>query len=78
MISITEKFKAFKKKLAPASDSFKSGDRVTAFGNIGTVKGISPNGMFLEVNFPDAPTTMIFHLDGKLMAWHKATTLRKV
>lgn len=58
--------------------NFSAGDTVTAFGNIGTVKRISPNGMFVEVKFPEFDNIVTFYLDGKYSQWHKEPSLRKV
>ena len=54
------------------------GDEVRAFGNKGVVKKLSENGMFLIVKFDDFPDPVVFNLDGKLMAWHKKPSLKKV
>ncbi len=62
------------KKPAP----FAPGDKVTAFGNTGTVKRISPNGLYVEVNFPEFDSIVTFHPDGKQSQWHKKPSLRKV
>lgn len=59
------------------TEPFKVGDKVEAFGNIGTVKNISTNGMFVEVTFPDAPNTIIFTIDGKCHNWNKEPSLKK-
>jgi hypothetical protein len=57
---------------------FSPGDKVIAFGNTGTVKRISPNGLFIEVQFPEFDSIVTFHLDGKQSQWHKKPSLRKV
>lgn len=57
---------------------FLVGDKVKAFGNIGIVKSISTNGMFLEVTFVEAPNTIIFTIDGKIHSWNKRASLEKV
>lgn len=56
---------------------FQQGDIVTAFGNRGTVKSISDNGMFVIVKFDDFESTVVFNKDGRLMSWHKRPSLRK-
>lgn len=60
------------------SFGFSAGDKVEAFGNSGTVKSTSVNGMFLEVIFPDSPTTVVFTIDGKIHNWNISPSLRKV
>lgn len=57
---------------------FNIADKVTAFGNEGFVKSISTNGMFIEVSFPDSPTTIIFTIDGRVHNWNKSPSLRKL
>jgi hypothetical protein len=54
------------------------GDRVKAFGNKGTIKKISENGMFLIVRFDDTNDDMIFYRDGRLFKWNKKPILRKI
>lgn len=54
------------------------GDRVSAFGNRGTVKKISENGMFLIVRFDNTEDDMVFYRDGKLFKWNKKPTLKLV
>ena len=62
-----------------SGQAFKRGDTVTAYGNIGTVKNISPNGMFVVVVFPDCKNgDLLFHPDGKAQTWHKEAVLKKV
>lgn len=60
------------------SKAFVAGDKVKAFGNLGTVKRISPNGLFIEVQFPDFDSIVTFYLDGKMCQWHKRPSLVKV
>lgn len=57
---------------------FEVGDKVRAFGNIGIIKSISKNGMFLEVKFDKVETTIIFNIDGKMFTWNKNITLKKI
>lgn len=57
---------------------FIVGDSVKAFGNTGTVKSISANGMFLEVQFPEAQATTVFTICGRVHAWNKRPSLEKV
>lgn len=57
---------------------FQKGDKVSAFGNTGTVKSISSNGMFVEVTFPECPSSVVFYMDGKLFQWAKEVSLVKV
>lgn len=54
------------------------GDRVTAFGNRGTIKKISENGMFLIVRFDGVNDDMIFYRDGRLFKWNKKPTLKLI
>lgn len=54
------------------------GDRVSAFGNRGTIKKISENGMFLIVRFDNTEDDMVFYRDGKLFKWNKKPTLKLV
>jgi preprotein translocase subunit YajC len=61
-----------------SSPTFQKGDKVIAFGNPGTIKNISSNGMFLEVTFDDAPNTVVFTIDGKVHSWNKLPTLKKI
>jgi hypothetical protein len=63
---------------AKSTTPFAPGDKVTAFGNTGTVKRISPNGLYVEVMFPEFDSIVTFHPDGKQSKWHKAPSLRKV
>jgi hypothetical protein len=56
----------------------KPGDRVTAFGNRGTVKRISENGMFLVVGFDGTNNDMIFYRDGKMFQWNKKPVLKLI
>jgi hypothetical protein len=72
---ILDFLKAIHKK---SSGPFSPGDAVEAFGNRGVVKRISHNGMFLEVTLEGAPSSVIFHTDGKLFSWSKTPSLRKV
>lgn len=65
----------FKKSSVPG---FVKGDKVTAFGNSGTIKSLSTNGMFVEVTFDDAPNTVIFTIDGKCHSWNKVPCLKKI
>ncbi len=60
-----------------SSEAFAKGDSVTAFGNKGIVKSISSNGMFLEVAFDGASTTVVFNSDGKIHNWNKRPSLEK-
>lgn len=57
---------------------FEVGDKVRAFGNIGIIKSISKNGMFLEVKFDKVETTVIFNIDGRMFTWNKNITLKKI
>lgn len=57
---------------------FQVGDRVRAFGNIGVIKSISKNGMFLEVKFDKVETTIVFNIDGRIFGWNKNITLKKI
>lgn len=72
------KMKMLKNLFSQKSVNFEAGDKVSAFGNIGTVKRISPNGLFVEVTFPEFDSVVTFHLDGKQTSWHKLPSLRKV
>jgi hypothetical protein len=74
MISVLLYFKLFPKK----SGEFKAGDKVTAFGNVGEIKRISANGMFLEVKFAEFDSIVTFRLDGKMSSWHKTPSLEKL
>lgn len=69
----------FKKLLSPKSGTnFQKGDKVEAFGCKGIVKGYSVNNLYVEVNFPEFPHSVVsFHPDGKLSQWHKVPSLRK-
>lgn len=68
-------FKLLPKKSATA---FSKGDKVQAFGNTGTVKSISSNGMFLEVSFAEAETTVVFTIEGKVHSWNNSPSLVKI
>lgn len=57
---------------------FSPGDKVIAFGNVGEVKKISTNGLFVEVKFSDFDSIVTFYLDGKFSKWHKEPSLRKL
>jgi hypothetical protein len=59
-------------------EEFKVGDRVRAFGNVGVVKSISTNGMFLEVIFDKVEHTVVFLIDGRIFRWNKRPVLKKV
>lgn len=58
--------------------NFEVGDKVRAFGNLGIVKSLSKNGMFLEVKFDNVDTTVVFLIDGKIAKWNKKPSLKKV
>lgn len=64
-------------KLKQTITPFQKGDKVTAFGNIGEVKSVGPNG-YLTVKFDDFESTVVFHTDGKLMKWNKNVSLTKI
>jgi len=53
-------------------------DRVTAFGNRGTIKKISENGMFLIVRFDGVNDDMIVYRDGKIFQWNKKPVLKLI
>lgn len=57
--------------------TFAVGDSVKAFGCVGIVKSIGLNG-FLEVQFPEAQSTTVFTIEGKLHSWNKCSSLEKV
>ena len=57
---------------------FEVGEKVRAFGNIGIIKSISKNQMFLEVKFNNVETTVVFNRDGRIFSWNKNPTLKKV
>lgn len=59
-------------------DKFHVGERVRAFGNLGTVKSLSTNGMFLEVKFDKIDHTVVFLIDGRIFSWNKKPTLKKI
>lgn len=59
-------------------ESFKVNDKVKAFGCTGIVKAISVNGMFVHVKFPEFDSLVVFNIDGKLMSWHKKSSLKLV
>lgn len=75
MIILLERKYPSRKKSATA---FSKGDKVQAFGNTGTVKSISSNGMFLEVSFAEAETTVVFTIDGKIHNWNNVPSLVKI
>jgi hypothetical protein len=56
---------------------FKVGDKITAFGNAGIIKSLSPNGLFLIVRFTDVDHDVIFNTDGRLFKWNKTPILKK-
>jgi preprotein translocase subunit YajC len=60
-----------KNTLAP----LKPGDKVTAFGNVGTVKSVTE--LHIIVKFDDFDSQVVFNKDGKLMSWHKKVSLRR-
>lgn len=62
----------------PKTGPFQKGDKVTAFGNIGEVKAISENGMFVHVKFPEFDSLVVFNIDGKFTKWNKNVSLRKI
>lgn len=57
---------------------FSVGDKVRAFGNVGVVKSLSKNGMFLEVKFDKVDTTVVFLKDGRISFWNKKPSLKKI
>lgn len=57
---------------------FSIGERVRAFGNLGTIKSLSTNGMFLEVKFDKVEHTVVFLRDGRIFGWNKKPTLKKI
>lgn len=57
---------------------FSVGDKVRAFGNVGVIKNLSKNGMFLEVKFDKVDTTVIFLKDGRISSWNKKPSLKKI
>jgi hypothetical protein len=56
---------------------FKVNDKVRAFGCVGFVKTVSPNG-YLHVKFPECPDLVVFRTDGKIYGWSKVPVLKKV
>lgn len=62
----------------PPAMPFTKGDKVQAFGNTGTVKSISVNGLFVEVAFEESPTTVIFLIDGRIHSWNNSPSLVKL
>ena len=59
-------------------NNFSTGERVKAFGNLGTIKSLSSNGMFLEVKFDNVDQTVVFLIDGRIFSWNKKPSLKKV
>lgn len=57
---------------------FCVGDRVRAFGNLGVIKSLSKNGLFVEVKFDKVDITVIFLKDGRISMWNKKPTLKKI
>jgi hypothetical protein len=57
---------------------FEIGDKVKAFGNVGTVHSFSKNGIFLYVRFKDFDSLVNFRVDGKMFGWNKKPSLKKV
>lgn len=53
------------------------GDRVQAFGNIGTIQRVSESGDFYVVKFDNVVDLVIFYLDGRLFKWNKEPSLKK-
>lgn len=62
----------------PKTDPFQKGDKVTAYGNVGEVKSVSENGMFVVVKFPEFDSNVIFNIDGRHASWCKEVSLRHV
>lgn len=54
------------------------GDRVQAFGNIGTIQRVSESGDFYVVKFDNVADLVVFYLDGRLFKWNKEPSLKKV
>jgi hypothetical protein len=54
------------------------GDRVEAFGNVGTIKRVSESGLHFIVKFDDCEDLMVFYLDGKLFKWNVNPILKKI
>lgn len=55
-----------------------AGDRVQAFGNIGTIQRVSESGDFYVVKFDNVADLVVFYLDGRLFKWNKEPSLKKV
>lgn len=70
-------FKRNQAVMEKQSSLFQKGDKVEAFGNIGEIRSVGPEG-HLIVKFEDFESTMVFNNDGKLMKWHKHVSLKKV